>query len=179
MQIALYKGTSFISRLIRWFTRSQYSHAAFLLDVPAGAALLRMQARGERMGKLKGHTAGSVIEAWQGGVKISKSLSTLHTPGTNVDVCSYLSPLSANEEEKLLRFLKGDIGLDYDYWDIVCFVTRQRGSPGRRRFCSLLVTMRSADVHRPLFRKTEPWRVPPDWLGRTRMLKDEYSTVTT
>lgn len=41
MRIALYQGKSAISRLIRWQTRSQYSHAAFLLD------------------------DGSVIEAWQ------------------------------------------------------------------------------------------------------------------
>ena len=41
MRIALYQGKSLISLLIRWQTRSQYSHAAFLLD------------------------DGSVIEAWQ------------------------------------------------------------------------------------------------------------------
>src|SRR5215469_1941664 len=41
MRIALYQGKSLISLLIRWQTRSRYSHAAFLLD------------------------DGSVIEAWQ------------------------------------------------------------------------------------------------------------------
>src|SRR5579871_6249457 len=41
MRIALYQGKSPISLLIRWQTRSRYSHAAFLLD------------------------DGSVIEAWQ------------------------------------------------------------------------------------------------------------------
>lgn len=35
MQIALYKGISGVSRIIRWLTRSQYSHACFTFDTSA------------------------------------------------------------------------------------------------------------------------------------------------
>lgn len=153
-RIALYRGTSFESRVIRWVTRSVYSHAAFLL------------------------ADGSVIEAWANGVQHSPNISSLHSPGTRVDVFRFTDPLDAQKGAGLVELLMTDIGRPYDYKDVFRFITRRAGNPNGRVFCSELVAQRCKDVGRPLFRDTEPWRVPPDWIARTIALAPDGTLVT-
>jgi uncharacterized protein YycO len=129
MRIALYQGKSWISRAIRWQTRSQYSHAAFLLD------------------------DGSVIEAWQPCVRWVipderaelSALSKQHTPGTVVDIFEFVCPLTAEENRKLEYFAKQDVNTPYDYRSIIRFLTRKRSALSKRRlFCSEQVFARCA-----------------------------------
>jgi len=165
MQIALYKGRSGVSQVIRWFTRSPYSHAALLFD--EGAIVAGKTLR-----------AGTVIEAWDGGVKCSPSLSTLHTRGTVVDVFRFAPALAREEHCALAREAVRLIGTPYDWLDVLRFVTRRSGSPQGRVFCSELVVLCCERVRRPLFLRTEAWRVPPDWLSRTLGLEFDHTEVT-
>lgn len=165
MRIALYQGTSFISRAIRWQTRSQYSHAAFLLD------------------------DGSVIEAWQPVVRwiipdnegdFISGLSKQHTPGTTVDIFEFECPLAPSENDRLVFFAKQDINTPYDYRGIVRFLTRKRSATSKHRlFCSEQVFLRCAQIGRPLLARTEAWRVPPDWIARSPYLKLTKTIITT
>lgn len=89
MKIALYAGKSLVSRLIRWRTRSLYSHAALLMD------------------------DGTTIAAWhRGGVRWHANLSVGHTPGTRVDL--FEVSMSDRQAEHIARFCAGEIGLDFD-----------------------------------------------------------------
>lgn len=166
MRIALYQGKSFISRCIRWQTRSQYSHAAFLLD------------------------DGSVVEAWQPCVRHVlpgieapydhlAALSSQHTPGTKVDIFEFICPLTAIENGKLEFCALRDVGTPYDYRSIVRFLTREKKDGSRRRlFCSEQVFARCAQIGRHLLDRTEAWRVPPDWIARSPLLTFSETIVT-
>jgi hypothetical protein len=175
MQIALYRGTSFVSRAIRFITRSSYSHAAFLLDKRSEAV---HEYASPWISSLEHQKCGSVVEAWEGGVKNSPSIDTLHSPGTRVDVFAFDPPLTGWQETKLLYLLGGDIGRPYDYLDVLRFISRRRGTPGKHVFCSELVAQRCADIGQPLFNRTESWRVPPDWIGRSVALDFICTLIT-
>ena len=168
MRIALYQGKSLLSRLIRWQTRSVYSHTAFLLD------------------------DGSVIEAWtpccrevqpfwtaSWDQRKLSALSRQHTPGTRVDIFNFVCPLTRDENQRLEYLARRDVGTPYDYRSILRFLTRQRSSQARRRlFCSEQVFARCEQIGRALLERTEAWRVPPDWLARSPLLYLE-ETITT
>jgi uncharacterized protein YycO len=162
MRIALYQGKSLISRAIRWQTRSPYSHAAFLLD------------------------DGSVIEAWQPVVRWvfpqgkKSALSAQHTPGTKVDLFEFICPLTREEKTKLEYLARRDVGTPYDYRSIVRFLTRDKGDASKRKlFCSEQVFSRCQQIGRPLLDRTEAWRVPPDWIPRSPLLRLSDSIITT
>ena len=157
MRIALYQGTSTISRLIRWQTRSKYSHAAFLAD------------------------DGTVIEAWQPEVRMVSNLSTQHTPGTLVDIFEFKQRLTAAEDERLWKLALDDRGIPYDYTGVLRFVTRLPENERRKSklFCSEQVFSRCAMIGRHLLERTEAWRVPPDWISRSSLLVPALSIRTT
>ena len=176
MRIALYRGTSPVSRAIRWMTRSQWSHAAFVFDEASAKAVESLTPACR--GRLPSIGVGTTIEAWQGGMKCSPSISTLHTSGTVVDLFEFTVPLNAWEEEALVRWLAARIGAPYNYRDVLRFVTRRRGNLNGRLFCSEAIAQACIDIMRPIFRVTESWRVPPDWLGRTTNLRFIKTVVT-
>ncbi len=157
MRIALYQGVSTISRLIRWQSRSKYSHAAFLCD------------------------DGSVIEAWMPEVRLVSNLSSQHTPGTLVDIFEFKAQLTAAEDEKLWNLAIDDLAIPYDYVGIWRFVTRQPECERSKKklFCSEQVFSRCGMIGRHLLERTEAWRVPPDWIARSPLLRPEMSIRTT
>ena len=156
MRIALYQGTSWISRAIRWQTRSLYSHAAFLAD------------------------DGSVIEAWQPCVRMVSSLSEQHNPGTVVDIFEFIDPLTDEQDQKLWERALEDRGIPYDYVAILRFISRrpEDDRANEKLFCSEQVFSRCQMVGRQLLARTEPWRVPPDWISRSPLLRLAGSVVT-
>ena len=157
MRIALYQGTSLISRLIRWQTRSLYSHAAFLAR------------------------DGTVIEAWQPCVRAVASLSEQHNPGTVVDIFDFKLPLSQEEDEQLWKLAMADRGVPYDYVGVLRFVSRrpEDDRSTHRLFCSEQVFSRCEMIGRLLLDRTEAWRVPPDWIARSPRLQLVETVVTT
>ena len=157
MRIALYKGKSLISRLIRWQTRSAYSHAAWLGD------------------------NGSVIEAWQPCVRVVSGLSEQLTPGTVVDLFAFVTPLTRQETQEIWRLALKDVGTPYDYLAVLRFVSRKasRERWEEKLFCSEMVFGNALDAGRELLARTEAWRVPPDWISRSPLLRLSETVVTT
>ncbi|HSM84601.1 MAG TPA: hypothetical protein VLT16_00560 [Candidatus Limnocylindrales bacterium] len=175
--------------MIRWITRSPYSHAAFAFDAHSRGVLAQLEGEG-KAGKLSdlawpnnpmsrlGPFHGPVVEAWQGGVKASPSLATLHTPGTKVDLFRFKHVLTVAEERSLILLLAGDIGDPYSYWNVLKFITRRPGNLDGSWFCSELVFDRCAKIGRRLLERKKAWAVPPDWLQMPTELEYEGQEVT-
>lgn len=178
MTIALFHGRSLVSLAIRFMTRSQRSHAAFRFDGMSERIASDMVRAGHTFKKLKWISEGSVSESWQGGVKNSPSLNTLHTPGTPVEILEFDPPLTREQEQKLIERLDHYEGTPYNYYDIAAFVLRWRGNRKWGLFCSMMIDQACRDIGVNLFRDTQSWRVPPDWLGRTVRLKFSRLLVT-
>jgi uncharacterized protein YycO len=116
MKILLYKGTSLISRLIRFQTRSVYSHAAVLLD------------------------DGTVYEAWQtGGVRRIATPFEGHSKGTEIDVYE-IPELTQASQWAVKAFIKQHLGEKYDFSSVARFVSRRDTNEDNGKwFCSELV----------------------------------------
>lgn len=150
IQIALYKGKSTISRLIRWQTRSQYSHAAALLD------------------------DGSVIEAWHiGGVRHAPSLMANHTPGTQVDI--YTVPCAVRQQKVYETFLVAQIGKKYDFKSVFRFASHVSARETGKWFCSELVTAALNEANLNPLARINPAEVSPQLLSISPELKYRWA----
>lgn len=116
IRILAYQGKSWVSKAIRWQTRSQYSHIALLMP------------------------DDTVIEAWHiGGVQRVPSFIDNHTPGTKVDVYKLRKEsLPIGVGETIANFLQNQVGQPYDFRAIVRFLTRRPYSANKKWFCSEL-----------------------------------------
>ena len=115
--IALYRGKSLASRLIRACNWSDYSHAAWV-DEQAG---------------------GRTWEAWRKGVTCARDISENHTPGTTVEL--YHVPMTHEARLRVRDFLLSQQGKGYDWSGALSFITRPRRRQNNqdRWFCSELV----------------------------------------
>lgn len=144
--IALYRGRSVLSRAIRWQTRGEYSHAAWVLP--------------DR----------SVIEAWApGGVQHNVSLGRAHTAGTVVDLYA-IRGLTAPQHEEIERFLRSELGGGYDYGNLLKFMSRRRGGHNERWFCSELVFAACVAAGVRLLERIAAWQVSPSMLALSPLL---------
>ncbi len=108
--VLLFRGRGAISALIRWQTRSPFSHAALLMP------------------------DGRIVESWQGaGVRV-KALADW----SDIDVFDVPS-MSAGQWNDALRFATDFVGAGYDYRSVMRFVSRRGASEDGRWFCSELV----------------------------------------
>lgn len=115
MRILAYQGISATSRIVRWQTRSEYSHVAFLLGT---------------------NFRSRVIEAWiDGGVAVHESFRTVHTPNTKVDVYEF----PECDHTELTAYLLKQVGMPYDWVSVARFVTHRPASENGAWFCSELV----------------------------------------
>jgi uncharacterized protein YycO len=113
--IALYRGISPLSRAIRVFTRTDYSHAAWIC------------------------ADGTCIEAWwPGGVRHRPDPYAGHTPGTTIDFFG-IRGLEENAARQVEWFLMDKLGAGYDLGGVLRFLTRRRNTNPNRWFCSELV----------------------------------------
>ena len=177
MNIALYKGTSGVSRAIRWITRSDYSHAAFVFDPQAERAAAAVSAEGG-LTKIRHWRDGAVIEAWKGGVQNSPSLCTLHTPGTVVDLFEPVTPMTFDQDKRLVLWLNSIIGDPYSYWNVLRFISRRPGRDDGAWFCSEACVEGFTTAGWKLFERTQAWEVPPGWIARSLALR-WFQTITT
>ena len=137
--IALYKGTSILSRLIRWRTWSEYSHAAWVFP------------------------DGSVIEAWKGGVTHAPSILAGHAPDTEVHL--FTLDLTTEQRWAIQDFLIAQIGKPYDYAGILGFLTASKTENPGRWFCSELIFAACKSARIELLRRVPAWKVPPGLLA--------------
>lgn len=136
--ILLYRGVSLVSRAIRWQTRSEYSHAAWMLP------------------------DGSVIEAWRSGVRHVPSPFVNHSPGTEIDVYA-VDGLTSRQARDVRDFLLAQVGRGYDWLSVLRFVSRREGASSRW-FCSELVHAALAEAGVELLRGPS-WQFAPGHLA--------------
>lgn len=111
------KGTSFVSKTIKFYTRSDYSHIGFVM--PEGKTL---------------------IEAWthDGGVKQWWDYSTpaAHKNGTPYEI--WRLTVSEDDWVKVTNIFMdwADQKLPYDWWGILGFVTKGNKESSKGKFCS-------------------------------------------
>lgn len=146
--VCLHRGDSLISKLIRWQTRSEYSHASIILE------------------------DGTHYEAREGRGVLRHSEFTLTNPTEKVDRFA-VTTFSETEYRDLWVFLEAQVGKGYDWTMVARFVSRRQETRKSRGlwFCSELVfaAFKSAGV--PLLRGTEPWEVSPGLLARSPLLE--------
>jgi len=154
--IALYRGKSLLSRTIRFFNWSPYSHAAWIDTVE-----------------------NCVIEAWKGRVRKTPDLSRQHSRGTEVDVF-IVSGVTEEQSAAIAAFMRSQVGKRYDYRGVFHFLTRRPERPRdqERWFCSELVcaAYASAGVH--LLARIPAWKVYPGMLAYSPLLQ-LVSTIKT
>jgi uncharacterized protein YycO len=150
--ILLYKGKSFVSKLIKWQTFGPYSHAAWWLR------------------------DGTVIEAWhKGGVTHNDSPATLHTPGTEIDVFS----IPGIDDFAVEQFLISQVGRKYDFAPVLRgFIFRVKRDNPDKWFCSELVHAACDAAGTQLLHRVPDWKIPPTLLSYSPLLVPEGTLIT-
>jgi hypothetical protein len=151
--IALYKGISPFSRMIRWFNFSDYRHASFVDD-----------------------ETGTEWEAMPGGVH-EVPFGTAHTEGTEVDL--FALPLTPQERVDLLAFFSGEKGCPYDWSAIGGFVTRRNKENPDAWFCSELVCAGLLKINKVVLARIEPFQTYPGLISYSPALKFVKTVRTT
>lgn len=147
--IALHRGPGLLGTLIRWQTRSPYSHASL-------------------------YCAGDgVIEAREGhGVRRLSQLDPAE--GEKIDLFRIAS---ATPDQLALawEFAHRQLGKPYDYTMVARFLSRRQASrkESGKWFCSELAYAAFAHAGLDLLRGTEPWEVSPGLLGKSPLLSFE------
>lgn len=145
LTICLHSSNSLVSRLIRWQTRSGYSHASF--EFPDGMVMESREWKGVRMLTAHEQADGETIDRFT----------------------VYATPFQA---AKVRAFCFDQLGKPYDWTMVARFVTRRqesRASSGKW-FCSELVFAACLHAGIVLLRDTQPWEVSPGLLARSPFL---------
>lgn len=141
--ILLFHGRGLISALIRWQTRSRYSHAAILLP--------------------DGHT---IIEAWQFRGVQRRTM----TDWRGVDAFT-VPDMTEGKWKEAVDFAQQKIGLSYDYTGVFRFITRFANRDNERWFCSELVHAACKAAGVTLLDRIDSGAVSPAHLGISPRLK--------
>jgi len=144
-RVLLFRGKGVISSLIRWQTRSIYSHAA-ILTAP-----------------------DELIESWQGSGVQRRTVKQVDL----ADVDQFeVDGMNDTMWAVAIAFMTKELGCGYDYASIAAFVTRRNAGSPTRWFCSELVFAAIAAAGVQLFRDTQAWEVSPGMLSKSPKLLD-------
>lgn len=146
--VCLHRGTSLISKLIRWQNRSAYSHASIVLP------------------------GGSHVESREGKGVLWHDEFTLTNPSEIVDWFE-VRDLTEAQIDQLEIFLSVQRGKPYDWPMVLGFVSRSavEGTHSAGKwFCSELVFAALAAIGHPLLARTVAWEVAPGLLKRSPRL---------
>ena len=143
-KVLLFKGRGMFSRLIRWQTNGQYSHAAIQLP------------------------DGRIIEAWHkpAQVRVRPPLRDW----SNVDAFS-VQGMSEAKWKVVADFLEDQIGKKYDFGGVMRFVTRWRKPKDDKWFCSELVFQAIKEAGVDLLSRIECSQVSPTVLSFSPLLQ--------
>jgi len=151
--IALYEGTSVKSRMIEWWSWSQFSHASWV------------------------KRNGRVVEAWRGGVSEWPTIHHNHTPGTRVIFLDL--DLTPEQVERIESFLTSQLGKGYDFLGVNRFLTRsQTPDDPERWFCSELIFAAFLHAGIELLARVEARKVMPVMLFYSPLLREKGGIVT-
>ena len=144
LRIGLHRSGGLVSRLIKWQTRSEYSHASLVL--PDDTVLESIQGKGVVMGR-------KVYDAKE-----------------RVDLFTVIA--SPSEQAEALAFAKDQVGKGYDYTMVARFLSRRSASRSAtgKWFCSELVFAAFKESGVTLLRDTEAWEVSPELLSKSPYL---------
>ncbi len=147
IRIAQYKGSSIISRVIKFISWGAYSHTGIILG------------------------DGLIVEAWQGSnsVRVIKSLSDGHKPGTPVDI--YSVRMGVEQERLFTEYVEAQIGKKYDYWGIWGFLRRKDLQRGESWFCSELFAAGCEKAGVSLLNNLLPSQTSPSMITRSPITK--------
>jgi len=116
-----------------------------------------------------------VIEAWhKGGVQEVDSISTLHTPGTKVDVFEFTWKVDG---ELVEEFARKQVGCKYDFLAILRFLSRRPYSENKKWFCSELIASAAEYAGYPLIRLPS-YEVSPRDIAASAKLRYVETIVT-
>jgi hypothetical protein len=143
--VYLFKGTALVSKLIRWQSRSEYSHAAI------GDGTHVWEAVGSGVRKLH--------------------VEDLPTHYSRVHCDKFTVPMTPVQEEGVVHFLNKQIGKPYDMTMVIRFLTRNQAHRESRGkwFCSELVAAALGKAQ-PVLHRIEPWAVSPGMLSYSPLL---------
>lgn len=150
--VALFQGPGLVSRLIRWQTRSAYSHAAIVLP------------------------NNSVYESREGiGVRQLPRLE----PKNGEQIDFFAVEVTETQLAEITEFLKRQLGKRYDWTMVARFITRRQESRSTsdKWFCSELVFAAFKVAGVILLRDTDPWEVSPGLLARSTLLLPESEVI--
>lgn len=152
MIFAFYRGTSTVSKLIRFFTRGIYSHVAVQVE------------------------DGRIFEAWHSPAKVRviHDFGEGHERGTRVDLFELALPFP----EKALAHLERSVGRRYDFKGVLGFLTKRTSDDRRACFCSELATEVSIIGGRPALDRVKPFKVSPTMLSMSPLLEYRGSLTT-
>lgn len=143
-RVLLFRGRGLISGLIRFQTRSEYSHAALLMP------------------------DGRILESWQGaGVRVHEL-----TDWAGIDAFS-VRGMSGDQWDQALAFAWRQLGNRYDYLSVLRFVSRRDAPENGRWFCSELVFAALAIAGVRLLARVEAAEVSPGMLAWSPLLERE------
>lgn len=141
-KVLFFRGKGFFSMLIRWQTRSRYSHAAILLD------------------------NGHIIESWQkGGVQISHIKDWSKIDAYSVD------GMTPDQWETAIKFAKSQLGKKYDLRSVFRFLSKRKAPDNSKWFCSELVYAAITIAGVELLRNIESSEVSPAILSYSPKLR--------
>lgn len=147
--IQLHDGRSWISRLIKWQTRSPVSHASVWFPWDH-VVIESMEGVGVR--KVDGEHYRADFEAGR--------IQRYTVTGMTVD-----------QAHRVREYMDAEVGAKYDYGSVFKFVTRRKGRHNTRWFCSELVFAACQDAGVPLLANVEAWAVSPGDLAKSPMLE--------
>jgi uncharacterized protein YycO len=152
IKIALYRGKSFRSKIIKFRTMSEYSHAAVVFS------------------------NGKTIESWDEGVTFENDIGSNHTPGTPVDLFTLVKGITFSQYRQFVAFLENEVGKKYD-WNVIFLGTSlydrlEKYMPEERWFCSELIEAAFRSINRPLISERVPvWNVLPGDFYKSKELE--------
>lgn len=145
LTICLHSGTSLVSRLIRWQTRSEYSHASFIL--PDGAHVEAREFKG-----VVWHPRFTAVK--------------------DERVEFFTVPATVTQVDDIAAFARDQVDKPYDYTMVARFVSRRQANRDQsgKWFCSELVYAAFQTAGINLLRACEPWEVSPGLLSKSPLL---------
>jgi hypothetical protein len=170
MLLLFYRGTSLVSRVIKGFTWSKYSHVSI---VPSDGFHLELN-------KAKYMAECRLFEAWHkgepSGVVRRRGIHDAHKKGTRIDVFGVEATVKI---AAVLAFLESQVGKRYDFRGVLGFVSRRDGAQAQDKwFCSELAFAAVQAGGVDLLRDIEPHRVSPGLLSKSPLLK-QVGTIST
>lgn len=143
-KVALFRGGDPISFLVKWQTRSMISHAALLIP-------------GTRR----------VIEAYPGSGVRTRELTDEEMKKVDLYDVKGMTP---EMWQGAIDFAASQIGMPYDWWSVMRFVSKRAARDNKKWFCSELVHKAIAEQGIRLLERIPSAEVSPAMLGISPLL---------